>query len=202
LLNALARRDVALVSDEPGTTRDLIEVALDLNGIKVNVTDTAGIREGAGKVESLGIERAKARAQDADLILQLHDLTSQDESVRMNGALLVGSKLDLARPNGIADISISTRTGEGISILLDEIERRAQAASGDSGALLPARQRHVELLTRSLGNINEAIAGYGEQIELQAEALRSASVTIGRITGCIDVEDILDVIFSRFCIGK
>ncbi|MCO5064199.1 MAG: tRNA uridine-5-carboxymethylaminomethyl(34) synthesis GTPase MnmE [Rhizobiaceae bacterium] len=202
LLNALARRDVALVSDEPGTTRDLIEVALDLDGMKVRLTDTAGIREGAGKVEALGIERARARARDADLVLQLHDLSSGTAVERIPGALLVGSKLDLGVPVLGADICISAATGAGLLELLDEIAARARDAVGNVADILPARSRHVELLERSLSSIREAMEGFDGQTELQAEALRRASMDIGRITGQVDVEDILDVIFSRFCIGK
>ncbi|MGC4024871.1 MAG: tRNA uridine-5-carboxymethylaminomethyl(34) synthesis GTPase MnmE [Mesorhizobium sp.] len=202
LLNALARREVAIVSDEPGTTRDLIEVSLDLGGVKVRVTDTAGLRDEAGKVEAIGIERARKRASEADLVLQLRDLTQPDEMVAMDGVLVVGSKSDLVDTTDVGGMHISARTGEGIASLIDEIERRACAAAGHSGDILPAQIRHVEYLNWAIVHIEDAISGFDGQTELQAEALRMASDQLGRITGQVDVEDILDVIFSRFCIGK
>lgn len=202
LLNALARRDVALVSDEPGTTRDLIEVSLDLGGIKTRITDTAGIREGAGKVEHMGIERAKTRAGEADLVVQLMDLTNPDGMRPVEGALVVGSKCDLPSAVNFEGLHISVRTGEGLTELLSEIETRAKAASGGVSDVLPAQQRHRELLVRALGHVQDACDRFGAQAELQAEALRLASQEIGRITGQVDVEDILGAIFSRFCIGK
>ncbi|MBX3596564.1 MAG: tRNA uridine-5-carboxymethylaminomethyl(34) synthesis GTPase MnmE [Rhizobiaceae bacterium] len=201
LLNALTRRDVALVSDEPGTTRDLIEVALDLNGIKVRVTDTAGIREGAGKVETLGIERAKERASKADLVLHLRDLTSAGPIDEFPDAVKIGTKADLFDAIS-GDLVISTQTGQGISALLDLIERRARDALGRQGDLLPSRERHISLLKNAVGHLRDALGGYGGLVELQAEALRYASDEVGKVTGRVDVEDILDVIFSRFCIGK
>lgn len=200
LLNALARRDVALVSDEPGTTRDLIEIALDLGGVKVKVTDTAGIRDGAGKVEAMGIDRALSRASEADLVVQLQDLSSDEEPDLFEGALCVGSKLDLATGDFRLPFAISVETGQGISELLREIELKARDALGQAGDILPARLRHIELLTRAAAWMRDAISH--NQIELKAEALRQASHEIGLITGRVDVEEILDVIFSRFCIGK
>jgi len=203
LLNALAQRDVAIVSDEPGTTRDLIEVSLDLGGIKVRVTDTAGLRDAAGKVETIGIERARKRADEADLVVQLFDLTSPWELEPIKDALLVGSKSDLAEAVRDFDgLRVSIKTGNGMAMLVEEIQRRAGAAAGDSGDVLPARARHVEYLNRAMVALNNALGGFNGQIELQAEALRMASDHLGRITGQVDVEDVLDVIFSRFCIGK
>jgi len=202
LLNALARREVAIVSDEPGTTRDLIEVSLDLDGIKVRVTDTAGLRHATGKVEAIGIERARKRAEKADLVVQLHDLSAGNSIDVISGALIVGSKCDLVRAPWFEGLRISARSGDGIRLLLDEIARQARLAAGNVNEVLPARSRHVEYLSRAVAFLHDAIAGFGGQVELEAEALRQSADQLGRITGQVDVEDILDVIFSKFCIGK
>jgi tRNA modification GTPase len=206
LLNALARRDVAIVTDEPGTTRDLVEVALDLDGLKVIVTDTAGIREDAGKVEKIGIERALASADRADLVIQLQDL-----SAPVSGLVLpegraevieVGSKLDLAdgeTERGLP-LRLSVRDGRGVAELLDMIAAKAAAAVGNSADLAPARARHVALLTEAAAALRHADRNDG--LELRAEDLRQASEAFGRIAGTVDVEEVLGVIFSEFCIGK
>ncbi len=209
LLNALAGRDVAIVTDEPGTTRDLVEVTLDLHGIKVTVVDTAGIREGAGKVEAIGIARALRSAETADLVLQIEDLAQQQPAPRLDvglaDAIIVGTKNDLvavgASP-GRYDFTISIKSGSGLTELLEEIGRRAGAAVGDLGDVLPSRLRHVELLRRCRTELDHAIRQPASALELSAEDLRKASDSLGRIVGAVDVEDLLDTIFSSFCIGK
>lgn len=204
LLNALVRRDAAIVSDEPGTTRDLIEVAMDLGGIKVVLTDTAGLREGAGKVEEMGIQRALARARAASLVLYVEDITQPiDVQPALAGTAVIrlGSKLDLGGGRSDRyDLTISARSGAGISELLDEIGRRAAEAAGDLGDILPSRARHQQLLLRTHEHLLEALVD--RDLELRAEELRLAGDALGRITGAVDVEDLLDVIFSEFCIGK
>jgi len=207
LLNALARRDVAIVTDEPGTTRDLLEISLDLNGLYVRIVDTAGLREAAGAVESIGIEKAKARARDAHLVLLLHDMAGIDEvDPAWAGAapvLRIGSKADLGLPrqDRSYDLTLSARTGAGLTELTDEIGRRAVAQVGTAGEVLPSRLRHVELLKDALGLLRRATEHY-EDREVQAEMLRLATDRLGRIVGAVDVEDLLDVIFGQFCIGK
>lgn len=207
LLNALARREAAIVTDEPGTTRDLVEVALDLAGMKVVLIDTAGIREGAGRVEAIGIERALARAERADLILELHAL---DEPVKVESKgsaprICIGTKCDLVA-RGLEtdeyDFLISTREAQGIDILLDEIAGRARDAAERTGDILPSRIRHVSLLERCAQALEAAVARDGLALELRAEELRDASSSLGKISGVVDVEDLLDTIFSEFCIGK
>jgi tRNA modification GTPase len=208
LLNALARRDVAIVTDEPGTTRDLVQVALDLDGVKVVVTDTAGIREGAGKVEAIGIERALESVRAADLVLHLEDLTAPTQ-LSLPGEtaaiLRIGSKADLADPasvpTGRFDLLISTRTGTGIEQLLAAIAGRARDAAGEAHSLVPARARHVALLEEARNRLVDSLAE-GSGLELRAEALRLAGAAFGRIAGTVDVEEVLGVIFSEFCIGK
>jgi tRNA modification GTPase len=205
LFNALARREAAIVTDEPGTTRDLLEVALDIRGIKVRITDTAGLRAGGGRVESIGIERARKRAEEADLVLVLEDSTAPGivETGAMDAPVLrIGSKIDLdgsARNDGY-DLAVSSLTGEGIDALLGEIGRRAAAQLDAAGEILPSRARHVTLLGDAREYLVRGLAG--REAELRAEDLRLAGEQLGRIVGAVDVEDLLDVIFSQFCIGK
>jgi tRNA modification GTPase len=208
LLNALAKRDAAIVTDEPGTTRDLIEVVLDLDGRKVRVTDTAGLREGGGAVEAIGIEKAIARARDADLVLLLEDMTNPNLVTELPDGLpvlRVGTKYDLL-PSEPADagfdLCISAASGHGLDRLLREISNRAEVALGESVDLIPWRERHVALLSEALRLLESARSTEQAGYELQAEDLRLASERIGKISGAVDVEDLLDVIFSQFCIGK
>ncbi|MBN9222023.1 MAG: tRNA uridine-5-carboxymethylaminomethyl(34) synthesis GTPase MnmE [Mesorhizobium sp.] len=210
LFNALARRDAAIVTDEPGTTRDLLEVVLDLGGLRVRLTDTAGLREAAGKVEAIGIEKAMAKADRADLVLLLEDMATPKAVGPLPGAqpaLRVGTKFDLvsssATPDTVVryDLVISTVDGAGVEALLAEIGKRAASAAGSIGDVLPSRLRHVELLgetSRHLVRTMDSSAGQ----ELRAEELRLAADRLGRIVGAVDVEDLLDVIFTQFCIGK
>lgn len=208
LLNALAQREVAIVTDEPGTTRDLVHVALDLGGVKVNLTDTAGIRETTGRVEALGIERARRSAEEADLVLLLEDLAAPLPVAlpAMTGVRLrVGSKADLAvfeRPDDRYDLVVSTRTGAGIDDLLTMIGARAASAIDNGGALVPARARHVALLRQAADCLRLATGHDAHGLELRAEDLRRAGQAFGKIAGFVDVEEVLGVIFSEFCIGK
>jgi len=204
LFNALAKREAAIVTDEPGTTRDLLEVVLDLNGMRVRIVDTAGRRESAGKVETIGIERARAKAGGADLVLLLEGLIDPQAvgEIPTGVALLrVGTKADLkAARKATYDMVVSSKDGSGLSELLDEIGRRASAAIAGVGDVLPSRLRHVELLKEAKGFLVAALSGQSQ--ELRAEELRLATDRLGRIVGAVDVEDMLGVIFSQFCIGK
>ncbi|MHA6686072.1 tRNA uridine-5-carboxymethylaminomethyl(34) synthesis GTPase MnmE [Mesorhizobium sp. A556] len=207
LLNALARRDAAIVTEEAGTTRDLIEVALDIGGLRVRVTDTAGIRAGAGSVEAIGIERARERAHSADLVLVLLDINAPvpvDLDFGGIATLRIGTKSDLvARPAAEQfDLAVSTRDGQGLGELLAKIGARAAEAVGSAGDVLPSRARHVELLRETVCYMQEAVHSTDLAPELRCESLRLAGHTLGRIVGTVDVEDLLDVIFSQFCIGK
>ncbi|PBB81596.1 tRNA uridine-5-carboxymethylaminomethyl(34) synthesis GTPase MnmE [Mesorhizobium sp. WSM3879] len=204
LFNALAQREAAIVTDEPGTTRDLLEVVLDLHGMRVRVVDTAGLREAAGKVETIGIERARAKAGGADLVLLLEDMVDpQPVGAVPTGVplLRIGTKADLmGARRGAYGLAVSSKEGTGLPELLDEIAGRAAAAVGGAGDILPSRLRHVELLEEAKDFILVALAG--QSLELRAEELRVATDRLGRIIGAVDVEDMLDVIFSQFCIGK
>ncbi len=203
LLNVLAGRDVAIVTDEPGTTRDIVEVDLDLGGILIKLSDTAGLRAAEAKAEQIGVERALRLAREADLVLLVQDATCPEASLRLErtaGLVRLGNKKDLPGARDDFDLLISTRTGEGIDELLQIIESRAAEAAGGSDAI-PFRERHVALLAECAAALRRGLQAR-DFLELQAEELRQAANCIGRITGRVDVEDLLDVIFSRFCIGK
>lgn len=209
LMNALTRRDVAIVSEEPGTTRDVLEVRLDLGGYMAVVADTAGLREAAGAVEREGIRRALSRAEGADLVLWIMDATAPIGKIPPDLAssrrlLRVLNKIDAASvpPDVPADHAISARTGAGVSELVAAIGRIVSetAAGDDSPAITQARHR------QQIEACLEALKGVGPMSplspELAAEQLRLAADALGRIVGRIDPEDVLDQVFARFCIGK
>lgn len=207
LLNALAKRDAAIVSEEAGTTRDFVEVALDVGGVKIRLVDTAGIRENPGKVEQIGIERALAKAKSANLALFLHDLSQPifeiaEGAISDIPTIRVGTKTDLSsgKPDGHFDFMISAQTGEGLTALLSRVGEIAADAVGLKGDILPSRIRHVSFLSEAVDWIESASGD--KDLELRAEDLRIASDRIGKISGAVDVEDLLDVIFSQFCVGK
>lgn len=215
LINALAQRDIAIVSDEPGTTRDLLEVALDLDGHKATLVDTAGLREAESKVEAEGIRRARARIADADLVLWVHDVSAGPApvacpSIEADAPLwLVANKIDRADaarslPAGwaVQDYKVSAASGEGLEALTRAIGGFIAARTeGEHPALIRARHR------ASAGQAATHLAVALEQWErlddeLLAEELRLAARALGRMTGAIGVEDLLDVVFREFCIGK
>lgn len=208
LLNALARRDAAIVSSEAGTTRDVIEVRLDLGGLPVIVSDTAGIREASSEVEQEGIRRSLAAARNADLILWL---TEKAESIPPLGfsretSLVIRSKADLPHESqaaaDVADLAISAKTGAGLDRLIAVISERAQQAVGSQTDPAITQARHRQALEAASSDVNAFLSGTPDDIELRAEDVRRAAQALGRITGRVDVEDVLDQIFSRFCIGK
>jgi tRNA modification GTPase len=204
LLNALSGREAAIVSAIAGTTRDVIEVHLDLAGYPVVLADTAGIRESADIIEKEGVRRAMARAQSADLVLSIRDASdpvSRETTlpdVPADSVLIIWNKTDLAvaPEEGIA---VSARSGAGLDVL---IARLAEAAEQRLGGTAPVvtRQRHREALIACVEALDRANT-VGEPA-LLAEDLRLAMRSLGRITGKVDVEDLLDVIFRDFCIGK
>jgi tRNA modification GTPase len=203
LLNTLARRDVAIVSPVAGTTRDAIEVRCDLNGLPVTVVDTAGLRESEDPVEKEGVARARARAADADLVLWLLP-PGEAPGIGPSDArvLRVGTKADLARRSD-TDVVISAVSGEGISDLLDRVAGIAESALGKGDALL-TRERHRQALADAVASLSRALENLdgGLPTELAAEDVRLAVRAVGRITGRVDVEEVLDRLFSTFCIGK
>jgi tRNA modification GTPase len=212
LMNQLARREVAIVSPHAGTTRDVIEIQLDLDGYPVTVIDTAGIRETDDPVEQEGVRRARARAAEADLVLWLVDV--QDEKNLHEGTApvwTVRNKIDLgaAQPgtgsrggSGGADFAISASRGDGIQQLIGALVAFAQDYFGSSEGGLISRERQRNLLQETANLLHRSIIVIGEGEELAAEDLRAAAYALGRLLGRVDVEDILDVIFREFCIGK
>ena len=207
LINRLADRDVAIVADEPGTTRDLVEVVLDLDGVRTVVTDTAGLREEPGHVEAIGIARALKRAGESDLVIMLEDIDARADLAAPAGpeVLRVGSKADVAdagfdpRPY---DLVISSKTGQGIDALVERIRHSAaERVGGWSATALPSRLRHVELIRAAKGHLADAMRP-DDPLELRAEALRLAGDDVGAIVGEIGTEEVLGAIFSQFCIGK
>jgi tRNA modification GTPase len=201
LVNALAKRDVAIVSDIPGTTRDVLEVHLDLGGYPVIVADTAGLRDAGDAIEAEGVRRARARAQDADAVLLLLDATSDDphfiNSLDEEATLTVWNKADIEQHPGLA---ISVRTGEGMELLLERLTClvRGRLRSGDSAPI--TRERHRSNLRTAEAALRQS-AGQSEP-ELIAEELRAALLALGRLTGRVDVEEVLGAVFRDFCIGK
>jgi len=204
LLNALARRDVAIVSPIAGTTRDIIEVHCDLEGLPVVIVDTAGLRDSGDVIEQEGVSRARARAQNADLVLWLVPPDEgETDPPPARRVLKIGTKADLNRIPPDCDLLISASTGEGLPELIAALEHEAAAALGQGDAIL-TRERHRKALERAYHSLEagfELLETHGP-LELAAEEVRLASRAVGEITGRVDVEDVLDRLFSSFCIGK
>ncbi|MFZ5791397.1 MAG: tRNA uridine-5-carboxymethylaminomethyl(34) synthesis GTPase MnmE [Pseudomonadota bacterium] len=211
LFNALAKRDAAIVSAVPGTTRDVLELALDLGGYPVVLADTAGLRPTQDEIEAEGVNRARRRGQEADLrlfVLDAERITEQLPNIltiKKDFDIVIANKMDLVKGRSpaalpCAVLPLSVRTGAGMTELLTRLKAAAAElmAVGASPVLTRARHRAaVEESLESLRRANEIKAP-----ELMAEDLRLALRALGRITGKVDVDDILDRIFSEFCIGK
>lgn len=196
LFNMLAGRDAAIVAASPGTTRDVIEARADLAGVLVTLLDTAGLRDTADAVEAEGVARARARAAEADLVLNLHPAGTAPTEIEAPRVLTVATKTDLAPSD--TPLAVSAATGAGIAALRDRLATEAAALTQAAGPPPLTRARHrAALLTASQALETEAVLP-----ELLAEELRAARLALGRITGETSVEAVLDAIFSRFCIGK
>lgn len=195
LINALSGREAAIVSEIAGTTRDLVEVPLNLDGVPVVLIDMAGLRDHTGDaIERIGIERAEAAIARADLVLWLGDPGDAPA-----GALLIAAKADLGTASRRHDIAISAQTGNGMAILRARLREEAER-------LLPAVDA-LALSTGQRGALGDALAALdtcvGQRDEvLRAESLRAAMAALDRITGRADTEAMLDALFGRFCIGK
>lgn len=203
LLNALAQRDAAIVSAEAGTTRDVIEVRLDLGGYPVILSDTAGIRETEGLIEQEGIRRSLATAGAANLVVWLSEtgLDSPPEAISRETILDIRTKSDL-HPAPPETLAISTITGAGVETLIRRIADAAATAMAVGADPVVTHARHRQLLEQAASALTEFLEGKSDFIELRAEDIRRAVHALSRITGHVDVEDILGNIFSRFCIGK
>ncbi len=198
LLNALAGRDAAITSNIAGTTRDVIEVRMDLRGLPVTMLDTAGLREAGDEVEAIGIERALQRAEDADLrIILLEREGDRPATLPREGDIVVVAKSDL----GAGDIS--AKSGAGLDDLVERVAVALESKAGGAG--LAIRERHRDALVRAieaLGIATERLETAPELTEIIAEELRGAIHALDSLVGRVDVEDILDDIFANFCIGK
>jgi tRNA modification GTPase len=201
LLNALARRDIAIVAETPGTTRDVISVRLDLGGYPVHAADTAGLCETSDAIEAEGVRRAQAEAKASHLTLLLLDGSDPNAKIPhgVKADLIVWNKCDL--PGFTKSEGLSLKTGDGLPQLLEAlkslVEKRLDTKN-DSPALTRPRHRHA--LKEALASLDHARDAKAP--ELFAEDLRLAMRAIGRITGAVDVEEILDSVFREFCIGK
>lgn len=205
LMNALAQREVAIVTDIAGTTRDVLHVDLDIDGYAVKLYDTAGLRETAEVVEREGIRRALKAVAQADLVLSLAEIGNEargDFEEFQGRVVRIGTKSDIHVPTGDYDLFLSATTGAGFDELRRTITAElAQRAEGLSLAI-PSRLRHRQLLQQTLALVTQACVAENAGLDIRAEYLRLAASEIGRITGHVDVEDLLGVIFSEFCIGK
>ena len=211
LLNRLTRRDAAIVSEVAGTTRDVIEVTLDLAGYPVIVADTAGLRVTDDAVEAVGVARAEAWRRQADVpiyVVDARELTMGDAgAIDGRSTMILANKIDLrsgplpTELRGVPVFPVSAVTGAGIDLWVSELAKHVcdlAAIVGDAGIV--TRRRHQVELGYATGALRRALVA--PSIELMAEDVRVAVSAIGRLTGAVDVEDLLDVIFGEFCIGK
>jgi tRNA modification GTPase len=213
LINLLARREVAIVSPHAGTTRDVIEVHLDLDGYPVTVIDTAGIRESDDPVEQEGVRRARMRAGEADLVLWVidaqHEMTERGDKTPV---WVVRNKIDLdpagetvgttQKAGEGTDFKISASRGDGVAELIEAMVAFARDYFSSKEDGLIGRHRQRELLRETVASLRRSISVVGQGEELAAEELRAAANSLGRLLGRVDVEDVLDVIFREFCVGK
>ncbi len=216
LLNALAERDAAIVSETAGTTRDVIEVHMDLEGYPVSLVDTAGLREAGDDIEREGIGRAHGRLESADLVLWVTDAGDCVKGLptgvdRCEVVWTVLNKCDLAADTRGGDTEptslphayrISALTGDGLSSLMTALSVAVAEMLSGGESVVVTRARHRAALESCLRHVDAALAQWGRDAELAAEDLRLAARSLGRVTGRVDVEDLLDVIFRDFCIGK
>lgn len=215
LLNALARREVAIVSDIPGTTRDSLEVHLELRGLPVTLIDTAGLRDTDDPIEREGVSRARRRAEEADLVLWLHEDGPEASSAESAGevctptaggdapVLKVRTKADLrGSAASLAGVAISAKTGEGLPQLLDLIAAAAEEGLAGADQALLVSARHRVAFEEALTHLRRTLENQAPAPEFFAEDLRLAARALERIAGRIDVEEILGEIFGRLCIGK
>ncbi|MCC7259520.1 MAG: tRNA uridine-5-carboxymethylaminomethyl(34) synthesis GTPase MnmE [Alphaproteobacteria bacterium] len=210
LLNWLARRDAAIVSSEAGTTRDVIEAHLDIDGLPVTIADTAGLRSDVGEVEKEGIRRALKKVEQADLVLAIFDGTLEPDEATVSlldaRSCVISNKKDLEnfsispKLKDKNPISVSLSKGLGLSVLMTRLSEEITARFTPSEAPAITRERHRKALESCVKHLSDFTAAPAP--ELQAESLRLAARDLGRVTGRIDVEDVLDQLFASFCIGK
>lgn len=213
LINAIVQRQAVIVSEIAGTTRDAIDVHLDISGFPVILTDTAGLRESADIIEKEGIHIAHQKVEEADFVLALFDASKDTPDIfsdlikqHKNKLILVANKADQLTKEQIASLKgqgcfvLSAKTKEGIPELFDAIREQIQNNIGSNSGLLITRARYREALSECLENLENF--NFDKEIELSAEDVRLAARAIGKITGQIETSEILDKIFGSFCIGK
>ncbi|XUY26693.1 tRNA uridine-5-carboxymethylaminomethyl(34) synthesis GTPase MnmE [Agrobacterium sp. rho-8.1] len=206
LMNALSGRDVAIVTDIAGTTRDVLSVDLNVGGYLVTLFDTAGLRETDDVVEQEGVRRARLTAENADLILLLSDIDSPPQQLAVEDQrriLNIATKSDIIKTAIVPyDIALSAKSGLGLDQLRSAIAAAIEERVGASLTLAPVRARHKKRLEETCNYVSDALTSDGMDLAIRSEYLRLAATALGRITGRVDVEDLLGVIFSEFCIGK
>lgn len=207
LLNQLAKRDAAIVTDIPGTTRDVVEVRLVLGGYLVWISDTAGLRETEDVVEAEGVRRALKVAEEADLRLWIFDAREAFESDQVQpGDLVISNKADLVDPKSVSreTLPISAKSGDGVDVIESAIVERLASMTQDVGAPIITRARHRQGIERAFGHLDSAVAHLENGIgaEFVSEDVRLASRELGGLTGHVDPESVLGAVFSSFCIGK
>jgi tRNA modification GTPase len=212
LMNCIAGREIAIVSEQAGTTRDVLECHLDLGGYPVLLSDLAGLREAMDPVEAEGIRRARARAESADFILRIYDSTECNPSFlgaagsNDSRSIIVLNKADQADMNWVpkdkkgALFVVSALTGNGIERLLSEVTRRVESLCAVPEEAVFTRHRHRAAVTECHSCLKRALGA--NELDMAAEDVRLAVRSLGLITGRVDVEDVLDLIFGEFCIGK
>ena len=210
LLNAIAKREAVIVSDIEGTTRDAIDINLDIDGYPVIFTDTAGLRQTSEEIEQKGIAIAYDKAKDADIVICLFDslrnIPQEFDLIAENKKIYVANKADKLRDdqkitlNHKGYLLISAKYNQGIDILLKSISDKIKSKFSSSSGLLITRQRYREALRNAVNYLSEF--NFNKEIELSSEDIRLACREIGKITGRIEVDEILDKIFGSFCIGK
>jgi tRNA modification GTPase len=213
LMNAIAKREVAIVSDTAGTTRDIIDVHLDLNGYPAIISDTAGIREADNEIEHEGILRALKKAENADIKVVMFDCSKDVDDASLDlideDSIVVINKCDLERKEESYNevcakssdvIEVSALQGINLDVLLSKLEQETETRLFSAGSASVTRERHRKFLQNAVESLNRAIVN--NILELQAEDVRLAIREIGKITGSVEIEELLDIIFSDFCIGK
>jgi tRNA modification GTPase len=199
LINALAERDVAIVSPTPGTTRDALEARVVFGGVPVTLVDTAGLRETTDSIEAEGVRRARAHTEAADVVIRLVEAGSQAPPLS-DRSLLVANKCDLGKCGPAGALRISALTGEGLDALRNRLTMEARQLTEKNGPPPLTRARHRAALQAALERLKAAEGAILP--ELRGEDLRLAMRALGRITGQVGVEDVLDTLFRQFCIGK
>lgn len=207
IINMLAGRAAAIVSARAGTTRDAIEVAMLLEGVPLTLIDTAGLRAAGDDIEREGVRRALASAEEADIVIWVDAPDVADDAAddmardwRSAADMRLANKSDVARPDDDGALRLSAKTGDGAEALLAALGRLVLQKTGSGESAPVTRARHVAILREVLAHIEAA--QQADALELAAEDLRLAQRALGRMTGTVDVEQLLDVVFADFCIGK